>query len=297
MLETVSDNVLDFVYGYLIVQSYFFKIKTNVEEESYPNEDYAERWRRYLSNVDYSVMLKKAFELISDPPPSDTLNVFDCLVRSSYFGLVHREHPNITLGFVKDADLWDIWLNEGIYRIARERIAELSGLGAGDRVLDLGCGSISPLFYADVVGANGFYTGVDASKPLINLAKMRVRERGLAWVDLRLEDVNSRLGFRRCYDVVICSSILQYANVRNVLTNALNALSDGGRIVIFSEVFADLEPEKAELFTLYYELIPEFRRFPTLSEIVNHLTTACEFKYRTYGRNYVVIDVMDVFNG
>ncbi len=297
MLETVSDNIFDFIYGYLIVQSYFFKIKTNIEKESYPNEAYVERWRRYMANVDYSIMLKKAFELISNPPPSDILNIFDCLVRSSYFGLIHREHPNITLGFVKDADLWDIWLGEGIYRIARERIAEISGLGVGDRVLDLGCGSVSPLFYANIVGANGFYTGVDASKPLINLAKMRVRERGLAWVDLKLENVNSRLGFRRCYDVVICSSILQYANVRNVLMNALNALSDGGRIVIFSEVFADLEPEKAELFTLYYELIPEFRRFPTLSEIVNHLTTACEFKYKMYRRNYVVIDVMDVFNG
>ena len=292
MLKSLND--IDFIYGYMILKSYFFKIRTNVETSDYPNSEYAKRWREFCSKVNFESLLRKAFELISLPPSSDCLNLFDCLDRSSYFALIHREHPNITLGFIKDADLWDLWLREGIFRVAREKIAEILSLSNGDKVVDFGCGSASPTFYGEIVGPNGIYSGIDFSKPLLNLAKIRAKENRLDWVNLRQEYVDTRLIFRRKYDYVICSSILQYADVRAVLRNAVEALGGNGTIVIFSEVFSDLEPEKSELFELYYSLIPQFKRFPSVSEILNYLSQFCEYKYKMIDKNFLKIDVLDV---
>lgn len=284
---------MDFIYGYMILKSYFFKIKTNVEKNGYPNMEYTKRWREFCSRVNFESLLKKAFKLISKHPSSDCLNLFDCLDRSSYFALIHKEHPNITLGFVKDADLWDLWLGEGIFKTARKRIAEILSLSNGDKVVDFGCGSYSPIFYGEIVGPNGMYSGIDFSKPLLNLAKVRVRENRLDWVNLRQEYVDSRLIFRRKYDYVICSSILQYADVKAVLRNAVEALGENGVIAIFSEVFSDLEPEKAKLFELYYSLIPQFKRFPSVSEILNYLSQLCECKHKLIDKNYLRIEILD----
>ncbi len=294
MLKSLSVSDVDFIYGYMILKSYFFKIKTNIENSDYPNSEYVRRWREFCNRTDFESLLRKAFDLISTPPSSDCLNLFDCLDRSSYFALIHKEHPNITLGFIKDADLWDLWLREGIFRVAREKTAEMLSLSNGDKVVDFGCGSSSPLFYGEIVGPNGLYSGIDFSKPLLNLARIRVRENHLDWVNLRQEYVDTRLIFKRRYDYVICSSILQYADVGAVLRNAIEALGGNGVIVIFSEVFSDLEPEKAELFELYYSLIPQFKRFPSVTEILNYLSQFCEYRYKLLDKNFLKIEVLDV---
>lgn len=294
MLKSLSVSDVDFIYGYMILKSYFFKIKTNIEASDYPNAEYVRRWREFCNRTDFESLLRKAFDLISTPPSSDCLNLFDCLDRSSYFALIHKEHPNITLGFIKDADLWDLWLREGIFKVAREKIAEMLSLSNGDKVVDFGCGSSSPLFYGEIVGPNGLYSGIDFSKPLLNLARIRVRENHLDWVNLRQEYVDAKLIFKRRYDYVICSSILQYADVRAVLRNAIEALGGNGVIAIFSEVFSDLEPEKAELFELYYSLIPQFKRFPSVTEILNYLLQFCEYRYKLIDKNFLKIEISDV---
>ncbi len=294
MLEAVEVNDIDFAYGYVILRAYFFKIRTNIDNEVYPNEEYARLWRDYFKRVDFDSMLRKAFELISVPPKHNCLNFYDCLTRSAYFALIHKDHPNITLGFLKDADLWDLWLREGVFKVARERIAEIISPSDGDRILDLGCGSVSPSYYAELVGPNGIYTGVDFSKPLLGLARERVKEERLDWVNLKQEYVDSRLHFKRAYDFVICSSILQYADLKATLRNAVEALRGEGTIVVFSEVFRDLEPEKAELFELYYRLIPNFKGFPSVSGIIDYLSKFCEFKYNLIDRNFLKIEVKDI---
>ncbi len=269
---------LDFIYGYLIIRSYFFRIRTNVDSVDYPNRDYVRVWREFLKDVDYGVLLKRAMDLISVKPSSDCLNLCDCLDRSSYFALISKTHPSITLGFVKDADLWDLWLREGVYKLAREEIGK--EISSGDRVIDFGCGSISPEFYGELVGPGGWYTGIDFSKPLLSIARVRVRDRNLDWVELMQGYVDSRLDLRGEYDLAICSSILQYANYRGVLLNAIKALNGEGTIIIFSEVFPDLEPDKAKLFNIYYSLIPHFKGFPKLSEIVDFVSKHRDCTYK-----------------
>jgi len=289
----VSD-VLDFVYGYLLFKAYFFNIKTNVCNTSYPNESYAKRWREFIKSLSKDA-LNKALKLVTEKADvvfSGALDIYDCFDRASYFALIHPNHPNITLGFVKDADLWDMWLTEGIYRIVRQAIAEIADISSGDKVIDFGCGSASPTFYGNIVGSNGIYTGIDYSKPLLNLAYVRVKDEKIAdRVNLRQEYVDSKLVFKRCYDIVICSSVLQYVDLKSTLTNAVNALNGEGIIVVFSETFSDVDTEKTKLFELYYSLIPSFRRFPSIKEICEILDLICDYRYELIDTHLLKVEV------
>jgi len=289
----VSD-VLDFVYGYLLFKAYFFNIKTNVCNTSYPNESYAKRWREFIKSLSKDA-LNKALKLVTEKADvvfSGALDIYDCFDRASYFALIHPNHPNITLGFVKDADLWDMWLTEGIYKIVRRAIAEIADISSGDKVIDFGCGSASPTFYGNIVGSNGIYTGIDYSKPLLNLAYVRVKDEKIAdRVNLRQEYVDSKLVFKRCYDIVICSSVLQYVDLKSTLTNAVNALNGEGIIVVFSETFSDVDTEKTKLFELYYSLIPSFRRFPSIKEICEILDLICDYRYELIDTHLLKVEV------
>ena len=289
----VSD-VLDFVYGYLLFKAYFFNIKTNVCNTSYPNESYAKRWREFIKSLSKDA-LNKALKLVTEKADvvfSGALDIYDCFDRASYFALIHPNHPNITLGFVKDADLWDMWLTEGIYKIVRQAIAEVADISSGDKVIDFGCGSASPTFYGNIVGSNGIYTGIDYSKPLLNLAYVRVKDEKIAdRVNLRQEYVDSKLVFKRCYDIVICSSVLQYVDLKSTLTNAVNALNGEGIIVVFSETFSDVDTEKTKLFELYYSLIPSFRGFPSIKEICEILDLICDYRYELIDTHLLKVEV------
>ncbi len=293
MFKKLSD-IIDFVYGYMLFKAYFFNIKTNVCNMRYPNESYARKWREFVRSLNVDA-LNKALKLViekADTVFSGVLNIYDCFDRASYFALIHPDHPNITLGFVKDADLWDMWLTDGIYKIVREVIAEVADISNGDKVADFGCGSASPTFYGTLVGSSGIYTGIDYSKPLLNLAYVRIKDEKIAdRVNLRREYVDSKLVFRRSYDIVICSSILQYVDLKSTLTNAVNALNGEGTIVVFSETFSDVDPEKTKLFELYYSLIPSFKKFPSIKEISEILDPICDYRYKLIDTHLLKIEV------
>lgn len=297
MLMRISD-IIDFVYGYLLFKAYFFNIKTNINNTSYPNEGYARKWREFLKSLSEDT-LNKALKLVIEKEHAifnGALDIYDCFDRSSYFALIHPNHPNITLGFLKDADLWDMWLTGGIYKIVRENIAEVVDISNGDKIVDFGCGSASPTFYGSIVGSSGIYTGLDYSKALLNLAYVRVKDEKIAdRVHLKQKYVDSKLVFKRCYDIVICSSILQYVNLRSTLINAVNALDGEGTIVVFSETFSDIDPEKTKLFDLYYSLIPSFRKFPSVKEICEILDQMCDYRYKLIDKHLLKIEISNHF--
>ena len=248
---TKIDEVMDFVYGYLILKSYIFSLKTKVLETVYPNEDYARLWRSFLKKVDFKDLLSEAVDRISSPIDGGFIDIYDTMDRASYFALIHAQHPNITLGFTKDADLWNLWLENGIYQVVRETVAEVLKIGRGDRIIDFGCGSASPPFYADIVEYTGYYAGIDLSKPMLRIAETKIRNQGVYdWVNLKFDSADVKQEFRRKYDFAILSSVLEYVNnIRGVLRNSLNAIDYEGKIIIFSELFSDVEPEKIELFS------------------------------------------------
>ena len=296
LMQKVSqiDEVLDFVYGYLILKSYIFSLKTKVLETIYPNENYASIWRSFLKRVDFKELLSEAVEKISSPVDGGFIDVYDTMDRASYFALIHAQHPNITLGFTKDADLWNLWLENGIYQIVRETVVEVLNIGKGDRIIDFGCGSASPPFYAGVVEYTGYYAGIDFSKPMLKIAETKIRNQGMYdWVNLKFDSADVKQEFRRKYDFAILSSVLEYvSSVRGVLRNSLNAIDYEGKIIIFSELFSDIEPRKLELFKLYYSLIPNFNGFPSVSGILELLDEiGINYNYRLLGNHLLLINV------
>jgi ubiquinone/menaquinone biosynthesis C-methylase UbiE len=288
------DEAVDFIYGYLILKSYIFRLKTKVQETTYPNEDYASLWRDFLNGVDFKELLSDAVGRISNPVDGGIIDIYDTMDRASYFALIHAQHPNITLGFIKDADLWNIWLENGIYKAARETIADLLEIGKGDKIIDFGCGSASPPFYAEIVGYTGYYGGIDLSKSMLNIAETKVRNLGLyEWVNLKLDSVDAKQEFKRKYDIAIISSVLEYiGSIKGVLRNSLEAIDYEGEIVVFSELFSDIEPEKINIFKLYYSLIPSFNGFPSVSGILEILyEMGVSYSHRLIGKHILLIDV------
>ncbi|RLI75243.1 hypothetical protein DRO97_03810 [Archaeoglobales archaeon] len=289
------EDVMEFVYSYLILKSYFFKIKTKIIDSNYPNSEFVEKCRDLFRNSDFKQLLKKAFKGVKKDIDGDCLDFLDALDKSAYFALIHPNHPNITLGFVKDADLWDIWLNEGVFKIVREVISDKFSISSGDKIIDFGCGSASPLYFGSMVGSTGLYTGIDYSEALIKIAETRKKRENFDRVNLIKNSVETKLQFRRKYDFAICSSILQYVDIKAVLSNILEALKYEGTIAIFSGLFRDIELEKTKLLEIYYSLIPSFKRFPELSKILEVLDNkGVAYKYKLVDNNLLKIDVRGV---
>ncbi|RLI76866.1 hypothetical protein DRP04_12170 [Archaeoglobales archaeon] len=286
------EKIMDFAYGYLILKSYFFLLKTELRNEEYPNKEYLKKWREFLDEVDYNVLLNEAFMKIKNAVNGSSLDIYDNLDKASYFALIHPNHPSITLGFIKDADLWDVWLHNQPFDIIRDAVADNLSLADGDKVIDFGCGSVSPVYYGSIVGPNGIYTGIDYSKPLLDIAEARVKEQKLDWVRLRHARVDSKLLFKRTYDYVVCTSILEYIeNTRAVLRNAAEALNYDGVMIVFSKLFKDLEPEKYGLMKLYYSLIPSFNDFPSVSEILKALDSmGIDYGYKQLSKHFLRIE-------
>ncbi len=289
MIESI-DRMIDFFYGYLKFKSYIFKLKFS---NNYYNSEYAKRWREYISKTNFTKVLNEAMKLMRNEIDGKILDIADVMEKSSYYALIHPNHPDITLGFIKDADLWNLWLEYGIYRYVREAIANIVDVGKGDKIIDFGCGSVSPCFYSELIGSSGFYAGIDYSGPLIKIAEKLCKAKGVAdRIKLTQKYVESRISFKREYNIAIMSGILEYSKVTSVLKNAINALKGNGVIVIFSEVFTDIEPEREEVFNLYYTLIPNFKKFPSLTEIRNTVEVAgYPFNIKMLGKHIVIINL------
>jgi len=79
------------------------------------------------------------------------------------------------------------------------------GLAAGDTVLDLCCGAgASAIPAARAVGAAGRVLGIDIAPPMLELARARATDEGLANVEFRLGDA-TRTGLPDAgFDAVVC---------------------------------------------------------------------------------------------
>ncbi len=292
ILIRTLDRYMNFYYGYLILKAYIFKLRFS---EKYFNIDYLEKWKLFIERTDFDTLIDRACEMMKNDVDGRILDIADVMEKASYFAMIHPDHPNITLGFLKDADLWNLWLETGIYSYARRAISEIAGIGKGERIIDFGCGSASPAYYSELVGQHGFYTGIDYSRPLLRIARSNCREKNLLdRVRLIQGFAESKMEFTKKYDLAVLSSVLEYSDIRAVLKNALNAIGFDGKIAVFSEVFRDVQPERAELFELYYSLISNFRRFPSLTEIHDFLDfQGILYRMKSYGSHVLVIEVCE----
>ncbi len=284
------DRMMDFFYGYLIFKAYIFKLRF---QDNNGNREYSEMWKKFFSKIDFGKLLDKATKFMKKEIDGKILDLADIMDKASYYALIHPNHPNITLGFVKDADLWNLLLEYGIYKYVREKIADILRIDRGDKIIDFGCGSVSPCFYADIIGEYGIYSGMDYSKPMLRIAEKLCKSKGIFdRVNLVQGYAESKQKFKREFDLAVMSSIMEYSETKGLLRNAMEALKYEGKIAIFSELFRDIEPEREYLFNLYYSLIPNFKRFPSVKEITQILdNSGVSFSIDKYGKHIVVIEL------
>jgi SAM-dependent methyltransferase len=105
-------------------------------------------------------------------------------------------------------------------------------VAAGERVLDVGCGcGQTTLELAARVGPRGSVTGIDISTPMLERARARAAERGLAGIRFVNADAQSeRLG-PAAFDLVFSRfGVMFFADPKAAFTNLRASLAHGGRI-------------------------------------------------------------------
>jgi ubiquinone/menaquinone biosynthesis C-methylase UbiE len=109
-----------------------------------------------------------------------------------------------------DGEIRRLLLQGRLYDDYTERLLRLAGLQPGMRVLDVGCGPGDVSFVAArLVGSNGTVLGVDSAANIIDIARARAAERGLATVRFEattIADISSDEPF----DAVIGRLILMH---------------------------------------------------------------------------------------
>jgi ubiquinone/menaquinone biosynthesis C-methylase UbiE len=158
--------------------------------------------------------------------------------------------------------LWQAQLAE-----AQAAILELASPAAGERVLDIACGTgLVSFAAARAVGAKGDVLGTDLSQRMIDAAERRARELGLSNCSFsRMDAENLSLPDAR-FDVALCGLGLMYVpDPEQALREMRRVLRPGGRISLavwgdrrncgWSPVFAIVDAEVAsEVCPLFFRL-------------------------------------------
>jgi len=109
---------------------------------------------------------------------------------------------------------------------AREALADLTGIGPGMRVLDVGCGSGEMCALAAARGAEA--AGLDAAEGMIEIARRRVPE-----ADLRVGPMEQLPWEDDRFDVVTAINALQFAaDFVDALAEAARVTRPGGAVAV-----------------------------------------------------------------
>src|SRR5262245_51289668 len=131
------------------------------------------------------------------------------------------------------ADRYDDPANSFWERFGRRTVERL-GLRAGERVLDVCCGSgASALPAAEAVGPGGPVLGIDLSLRLLALARAKARARGLAHVELRAGDLLALDLPEAPFDAVVCVfGVFFVPDMAAAVRSLWQAVRPGGRLAV-----------------------------------------------------------------
>jgi ubiquinone/menaquinone biosynthesis C-methylase UbiE len=145
-----------------------------------------------------------------------------------------------------------------------------AGLGAGMKVLDLGCGvGEVALIAARLVGPDGHVTAIDMDGGALEIARTRAAEAGLAQLSFELATVGEHPAQAQ-YDAVVGRHILIHTPDPLAILRKAAALVRTGGIVAFQEYDLSRSYPNAPakpLFEKMYQLIIELFRRVTHADI------------------------------
>lgn len=135
-----------------------------------------------------------------------------------------------------------ISLERPLYRAGRLAAVAMVDPSAGERVLDIGCGtglSFAPLVHA--VGPSGRVVGLDASPSMLGRASRRVRRYGWTQVDLVCAEAGAGLpvGGARFDVILFCYSLSVLRGWQGVWGQAMELLAPGGRVAVVDTAYLD----------------------------------------------------------
>jgi SAM-dependent methyltransferase len=163
----------------------------------------------------------------------------------------------------------------------RERTLDVAGVVAGERVLDVACGTGTLALAAKRrVGAGGSVSGIDASEEMIARAKAKAAGRGLA-VALEVGAAQSLPFGDAAFDVVLCSLAVHHlpAEARaGALAEMRRVLKPEGRALIVE--FGRVQGARALLNPV---VLLHTRRLPRILDEVAALMTRGGFANATTG--------------
>jgi ubiquinone/menaquinone biosynthesis C-methylase UbiE len=131
------------------------------------------------------------------------------------------------------ADFYDHPINAFWDRYGRRTVTRLA-LAPGARVLDVCCGSgASALPAAEAVGPNGYVLGVDLADKLLELARVKAKQRGLENVEFRAGDMLALGLGPASFDAVICVfGIFFVPDMRRAVRELWSLVRPGGQLAI-----------------------------------------------------------------
>ena len=163
------------------------------------------------------------------------------------------------------ADYERSWLRQ--LEPAHAKLLATAGLGPGERVLDVACGTGLVTFAAAAaVGPRGTVVGVDLSDGMVERCRARARERGLGHVRVERMEAEVLALPDASFDAALCALGLMYVpDARKALAEMRRVLAPGGRAVAavwgqrsrcgWAEIFPIVDARvKSEVCPLFFSL-------------------------------------------
>lgn len=151
-----------------------------------------------------------------------------------------KDIANIEQARSWDGDDGEHWAaNDEMYNgaVARHHahFIAAAAIGASDRVLDIGCGTGVSTCDAGHAATAGTALGVDLSAKMLERARQRAKERGLANVTFEQADAQVHPFEQASYDIAMSRfGAMFFADPAAAFANIASAVRPGGRLVLMS---------------------------------------------------------------
>ncbi len=200
---------------------------------------------------------------------------------SAGVSLGRLEEAQVRAMFDRIAGLYDRMntvMTAGLHRAWRRRAAELAGVGAGDRVLDVATGTGDLAFeLARRVAPGGVVVGIDFSQRMLAVARQKACVARPPDVAVRFEAANAlELPFADDHyaAATVGFGARNFAELERGLAEMVRVVRPGGRVVVL-EITTPRRPPLSTFFELWFDrVIPVLGRFAGDAQAYSYLPSS-----------------------